>query len=518
MTAEIVLPDEIFSFNPDAEDQRAAEEATRAAAFSEIAGIDVSRENEERVSILGKSFLDDDGLPAHVFIFGGDPDALREWVFVTGSNEFFHSRTGEQVSRAAFDLSLAKVTPSVQITKDGGSTENKKFPASRTLVEFLGGAVVSGSMYRPDIREPLFSYDQKNWINSYLRASVPLADPAWIQHEAWHVVRDHIHNVLPDGADILIQWMAHNVQHPGLKILWAPVLVGVEGDGKTTIGMDVMAAAMGAGHVRPVSPEAMFSEFTGWASGACVRVLEEIRIQGERRTAAMDKLKPLITNSVIEVVRKGADGNSVPNVTNYIALTNHIDALAISAGDRRWGVWRTRFRDRDHLLREIKQSYWDRLRWAIEQHPGVIRGWLLNVDISGFDRTKAPPTSAAKLAMIEASGSPSTIELREILALGGPGITAEAVATDCINDRLRESGGRQLNTSTLSSILTEAGWRKHDLTVKWNKRNRRIYYRPDQFQSPAGSVELSQELRLHLAASALREDDGGEADEGRDIL
>lgn len=31
----------------------------------------------------------------------------------------------------------------------------------------------------------------------------------------------------------LLYWMAHNVQKPGVKIRWSPILKGVHGDGKT---------------------------------------------------------------------------------------------------------------------------------------------------------------------------------------------------------------------------------------------------------------------------------------------
>lgn len=500
MTANTIEPEllALLKFDPDAAEKAEARARAKDEAWAELSDVLVDETN--RATLLGVPFVDDDGVPGHIFVFGGDPDALRQWVFLTGENAFFNIVTGERVSRAAFDLAMAKITPTIKITKDGGDSENKKFAASRTLVEFLNGAVVSGTMYRPDIGTPVLDFEQKRWANSYLQGSVPVAESNWHRHPAWLVVRQHIHNIIPDGADLIVKWMAHNVQFPGVKIHWAPVIVGVEGDGKTTIGMDVMAAAMGAAHVRPVSPESMFSEFTGWASGACVRVLEEIRIAGERRTAAMDKLKPLITNATVEIVRKGVDGKDQPNVTNYIALTNHIDALAITPGDRRWAVFRTRFRDRQHLLSEIKPEYWRELRDAIENHPGVIRSWLLSIDLTGFDRTAAPPVTAAKLAMVEASGSPVSGEISEAIALGGFGITSDVVATDCLNDRIKDLGGRPLNSKALNAILTEAGWVRHALVVKWRGKSRRLYYRPKMFRG-AEDLELSRRLRILLETS-----------------
>ena len=113
-------------------------------------------------------------------------------------------------------------------------------------------------------------------------------------------------------------------QKPGKKIGWAPVIVDVEGDGKTSLG-EALKAAMGP-HVADVSSDELKSDFSERAQGKAVRVMEEIKIDGERRATVMDKLKPKIANAEVRIVPKGKSGGSVVNVTNYIALTNHMDA------------------------------------------------------------------------------------------------------------------------------------------------------------------------------------------------
>ncbi len=492
------LPDEIFAFNPKADDEREARAIARQDALAELS--DVIVEDEPQFSVLGTAFVDDDGVPGHVFVIGGEPDLLREWVFVTSENEFFNIRTGETVSRAAFDLSMAKITPTVKITKDGGDPEHKKFPASRTLVEFLNGAVVSGRMYRPDVGDPVFDYDQKRWVNAYLRSSVPVAERYWRENDAWMIVREHIHNILPDGADTLIKWLAHNVQYPGVKINWAPVIVGVEGDGKTTISK-ALAAAMGRAHVGNVSSSALFSNFSGWAHGSCVQTMEEIRVTGQNRSAAMDRLKEFITNPYVPVLQKGKDEFNIVNVTNYLAFTNHIDALAITDGDRRWGVWKTRFDDRHHLLRELKRAYWERLHDAIERFPGVLRSWFLSIDLSDFDRAAPPEVTTWKRAMINSSRGATEAEIREAIDLGGFGVGEGILATDALNDLIFRQCGRKIQTNSLSAILERLGWVKVSgmvdgkrRQIKWQGAARTIYYRPDIFADEPDA----ETARLHL--------------------
>jgi hypothetical protein len=402
---------------------------------------------------------------------------LAEWVFLSSDNEFYHRRTSERMGVAAFNLAMIPFTPAVSYEKPNGEIVNKKFPPSKTLVEYLEGKVVAHTMYRPDVPDQFFSVDGIEYVNSYLPHTVPNADPDWKSKEAWKVCKQHIENILGGEAHLIIKWMAHNVQKPGKKILWSPVIVGVQGDGKTTL-YKMMMAAMGQANVGVVSPEAMFSDFTGWAEGSCVKVLEEIRVHGNSRHNAMNKLKPLITNDSVEVVRKGQDGKQIANVTNYMALTNHMDALALDEGDRRWGVFKTRFETRQHMLAELDDAYWSRLHGAIDREPEVIRGWLLAVDLSCFNRVVGPETNAHKMTMIEATRSPQEADIKEALELGGFGVAADVAATDCINSVIQGQGGRQAQTSVLANIMRELGWQKFGATVKWKGKNRRIYYKP----------------------------------------
>jgi hypothetical protein len=219
---------------------------------------------------------------------GGDAAKLLEWVFLEEDGKFFSKLTGGTTSKAAFDLSKQQFVPSVHFFGDKEG-EWRRHPASVTLASYLpGGRSVRTRMYRPDVPDPIIEYKGAFYANSYLAHMVPEVDPKWRDHDAWKIVRDHIHDIFPDGAEIIIKWMAHNVQHPGVKIRWSPVLVGVQGDGKTVFAKKCLQSAMG-GNVKDVSPEEIFSEFSAWAEGACVRVMEEIRIRGEHRASAMEK-------------------------------------------------------------------------------------------------------------------------------------------------------------------------------------------------------------------------------------
>lgn len=420
-------------------------------------------------------------------------ERLKKYAFLAGDGEFYHMATGQSMSVSNFNLAMARHTGPVQFQTADGPVE-KRFPAAKTLLEYLGGQIAQSTMYRPDCAgDPHIISDGIKFINSYRPKSVPGSDPHWAEKVAWKICKDHVENILGEHAAIIIQWMAHNVQRPGRKILWAPIIVGVQGDGKTTLAK-MLAAVMGKANVGAVSPEAMFSEFTGWAEGACVKVLEEIRVHGNSRHDAMNKLKPLITNDMIEVVRKGKDGKQVVNVTNYMALTNFMDALAIDEGDRRWAVFKTKFDAREDMLAEFDDTYWDALHTAIDTQPEVIRGWLLDVDLTGFNPKAAPDVSQFKREMMDLTRSPDQVDVEEAIALGAFGVTENLLATDCLNEAIFSATASRINTKRLAMALAAAGWVRMPGVIKWKGKTRRTWFKKSARLGAATTSEMRKIL------------------------
>lgn len=428
---------------------------------------------------------------------------LKQWVFMSGDNEFYHVPTGRCMGVTAFNLAMEPHTGPVTFKTKNGPIEKKLAP-SKTLINFLDGMVVHSSMYRPDCAGDLrVMSDGVPYINSYRPNSVPGCDPKWREKDAWKVCQDHILNILGEAGWLVIAWIAYNVQNPGKKILWAPIIVGVQGDGKTTL-FRMISAVMGRNNAGVVSPETMFSDFTGWAEGACVKVLEEIRVHGNSRHDAMNKLKPMITNDVVEVVRKGKDGKQVLNVTNYMALTNYMDALALDEGDRRWAVFKTRFETREQMLSEMDDAYWERLYTAIDQQPDVLRGWLLDESLTkDFNRVAGPDVSDHKLAMIEATRTPDQVDVEEAIAIGAFGVTDTLIATDCLNEAILRETAQRLNSSRLAKALDKAGWVRFPKVTKWRGKARRLWFKKGSGLGASTPAEITAILDTTEGANDL---------------
>lgn len=67
-------------------------------------------------------------------------------------------------------------------------------------------------------------------------------------------------------------------------------------------------------------------------------MFEEVKFHGHNRYDVVNKLKPYIANNRVEKHGKGKDPGNILNVTNYLMLTNHEDAIPIEEGDRRYFV------------------------------------------------------------------------------------------------------------------------------------------------------------------------------------
>lgn len=378
----------------------------------------------------------------------------KDWVFLLETGKFFNLRNGSEVPKDAFNTAFNQMVPL------SARRNNRVLSASEYVIESATSISPNDKMYWPAAGRSRFEHQGKLFVNSYLPNLVPPADPNWETRKEWRLVRDHITTLLPDPTDHeqLILWMAHNVQFPGQKILWAPAIKGVEGDGKSALGA-VLQATLGQSNVNQANPDEIHSGFTSWAANACVVTLEELRISGGNRKQVMDRLKPFITNPTVRVVYKGRDGINVVNTANYIAFTNHEDALLLNDNDRRWAVMFTQFKTREQLTQTLNATYFDRLFDAIHNAPEVIKGWLASIDLSDFNPNKAPLMTTGKQQMINNSHTNTAqVILEAISNLSPEEEEPEILITSEINTEVFTEYNQKIQPNSMKAGLEELGY------------------------------------------------------------
>jgi Family of unknown function (DUF5906) len=264
-----------------------------------------------------------------------------------------------------------------------------------------------------------------------------------------------IHN---DKIEIL-RWCATLIARPDLKMNYAPLLCSEQqGVGKTTLGQNILGPIIGLHNMKtPSIHEILDSQFTGWKSRARLILINEIFENQSVR--AYDRLKSLITDTIIEVNEKYMSPYTIQNWAHIMALSNHLNALRLPDDDRRWLV--------PKVTEQLRSDqYWlDFNRWLLCEGLSVIMHWA-----SEFLKTHRPilpseraPISTAKMHMIEAGWSPGKTLIHDTLFDlngNGPVVVTDSVLQDLIKHRIWDGRTDKMleRLLTIAKVARTCGW------------------------------------------------------------
>lgn len=384
------------------------------------------------------------------------PDWLEDWLYVEKLCEFANTRLNYSIKREAFNAKYNR--------KD--DVKHAETFASDYALNVCDLLTVVDKMYWPSAAIT-FEYDNKLMLNSYVDSGYK---PVAIDDNNKRVIDlflTHISNVLVCEREqrILIDWLAYVVQNAGKRINWAILLQGAQGTGKSYFAK-VLEWVLGT-NAKSLDPSALGERFTGWAHGSVVNIVEEIRIKGDDKWRIMDRLKPFITNSMIQIEEKGRDHRTVPNFTNYLLLTNYKDALPITNDDRRFCVMYGRIQNENELFdyfggRDAASDYFETLFSESEKHAGALKTYLLNHKISeDFKPQGRAPDTESRQQMIQATISPEQCSVEDLInkhncaVINGLVLDITWLAKQC------EIDGEMLPpTRTLAHILNDMGYQQ----------------------------------------------------------
>lgn len=261
--------------------------------------------------------------------------------------------------------------------------------------------------FRPDL-EPgvLFRDGRLTCVNTYIPAVVDRkkGDPAPFLR--------HLRLLLPEGSDaeILLSYMAACVQYPGVKFQWAPLLQGVEGNGKTLFSRCV-AKAVGEQYSHfPKAPE-IGNKFNSWINRKVFIGIEDVHYP-EGKREILEDLKPMITNDLQPVTYKGVDEITMRVCANFILNSNHKDALRKTHNDRRFAVMYTAQQNASDLDRDgMSGDYFPELYdWLRREGYAIVTEYLATYPIQDTYNPatklhRAPRTTSTDEAIQYSAGS-----------------------------------------------------------------------------------------------------------------
>lgn len=386
------------------------------------------------------------------------PEWMRDWVFSESDNTFERITVRHSVKREAWRMMFDR-TPEVIASEVDAVT----FASVHCRIP-----TVSGLMYWPGAGKMFEGPDKLFKLNSFMASGVMPCDSLEGDLDGWSVVQlflEHVRNTIRSEREqrIVLDYMSYVLQNPGKRINWALLLHGIEGNGKSYL-YNVMQYGLGA-NARTVSTTAINSEFTGWAEGAILIGVEEIRIAGTNKYGILDKMKPMITNDTIAVVHKGRDEKTIPNFASYMMMTNHADAIPVGDNDRRYCVISTRHTRKEDLYEQHGSSegvaeYFRRLFSETDRRPDAIIRFLLDwKQLDDFNPKGRAPETDGLMAMRSLHVSEERDEIENLIEKHACGVIGPDIldVTELRKQALID-GADLPQAFVLSRILSDMGY------------------------------------------------------------
>lgn len=323
----------------------------------------------------------------------------NEFVLIKDQDGLYFSLTERQtMSKTSIDDMLTRWMP----FNDNGVPTN----ASILLRRYGTGYTVDSQGFFPGMGR-IYQEDGRMYVNLYNdppEMLIPTVNEARLVCDLW----DYLFPRQEDKVfgDYLLNFYAHVVQKPHIKITSAPLMVSREfGTGKTTAMYDIPAALVGQKNARKVSNKVLRSAFTDYLTGTQFLHFDEVHINGKWDSDdTANSLKDMVTGSTVEVHPKGLKPYNIPNRIFITATSNYEDAITLPSNDeRRWGVYY--LEPTRGYTKAQREAYFKVIHDWLDsaRGPGVLRYIFNQVNISKFNPHAPPPITASKLKMIEKS-------------------------------------------------------------------------------------------------------------------
>lgn len=394
------------------------------------------------------------------------PKWLDDWIYDVSDDHFFNLKLKFGTSKQGFNSLHDRQALTKKDILDGRTTPSA--PASDLALNVHRIPVVVSRLYMPG-HDDLFKEHGRMHANTYSEAEFPEIPKELNPRDRANLerIKRHVAHLLvkPTEQRMLIDWLSWVVQNPGQHANYAVLLQGVEGDGKTFFA-EMMRAVMGVSNVNMANAATVInSQFSDWAYGSCLCCVEEIRIVGDFNSdkyATLNKIKPFITNQIVEVHPKGKKTFNAKNMTSYLLFTNFKDALPIDENSRRYLVLFSRWQSKDKLseFNAENPDYYTDLYAAIVQSAGAIRGWLINhKQAPEFNAFGNAPDTEAKAIMVRMS-KPGFIQVIDDLIAENREVGASRELLDVteLQDIFMTKGLDWPSPKSMGAMLERAGW------------------------------------------------------------
>lgn len=391
----------------------------------------------------------------------------KGWCYVTDDEKFFRSTSHQRMSVSAFNAAFGRflLPTEEQLNRIGkeaneGTLNTPIYQPSDYILNHRRCLVVDNYDYDPSQPKSIYTEDANGvrLVNTY-RRSYPKPDTANAAR-AGAVIQAHLANLIaePEYQRVILDYIAHMVQFPGVKIRWCPLIQGAEGCGKTLMAR-LMEAVLGTDNVALVNNDAIRSQWNDWAFGSQVIVASEIYVSGKTKLEIMNRLKDLVTDDRITINKRNTSSRTVTNRANYFMFTNHHDALMLMEGSRRYFIVKSALQTEEQVL-ALGVEYFDKLSTVIHNDGSALRAFFEQWDIGHFEPDGRAPKTKYLTEMIEDGAASEVAVLKRAIKAGDhPLIQADLVASGHLM-ALLEMEGIRIGKAALGSLLRSENFHK----------------------------------------------------------
>lgn len=381
-------------------------------------------------------------------------------------------------------------------TKDAWEafTQNQAFRAPR----------VNSAVFRPDLA-PAQTIEQEGMslVNTYW--------PVVVVRKVGNVkpFLDHLAKVLPDQRDrnILLYYMAACVQHKGVKFQWAPLLQGVEGNGKTLFTRCV-SEAVGRRYVHFPPAQEIQEKFNSWLFNTIFIGVEDIYVPDQKREV-IEILKPMITGDKLAKRAMQTDQIMAEVVANFMFNSNHKDAVRKTQNDRRFCVFFSAQQQVEDLKRDgMGGDYFPKLYdWLRKEGYAIVSELLHTIPIPNefnpATHCQRAPVTTSTASAISASAGGVEQEIHEAIAQGTPGFCGGWVSSMQLDKMLERMGAsRRVTHSKRKEMLDGMGYVYHPAFTDGRVNN---VVTPDGGKPRLFVLKVSQAYQIQNAAEASKD-------------
>lgn len=284
-----------------------------------------------------------------------------------------------------------------------------KYDNVDTLIKSKKLTEVDDIKYMPS-KDIIFNIHGITYANKYIPPNI---EPVKCIPKVSPMYR-HFKYLIPDRKErrIFLWFIAYQVQFPGRKIRWMPIIKGGKGIGKSLIVDLIIEPVLGFHNVAPLKASLLVSsDFNGHISHHMLHCIHEIDDENIKyKEKIVNELKELISDDTYQGHGKGTDAEKATNTANFMGFTNKEDIIVITPDERRFVMIRSEATPKE-------QSYYDELTEWLKDDENIrhMYTFFLTKTLSSDISPNTLPVTAYTQEIKDSSKSPLQMALTEII-------------------------------------------------------------------------------------------------------